>query len=218
MTNIMIFSTVIMTGFGCGIGCGSISTPLLIGKMIGEGRNKRECIKAVSIFTLGKISIYIILGLLVSVFGGFIIEYFGQKFPSIISNVFRVISIIFAFIIILNIVKHKQCSCCKSCKANSSKFERLNKMSYFIIGLIYGLIPCSPLIISLTYAATLDIFLAMALMLCFGVANSIFSVIIYAPLIGQIVIKIKEEIPQYYKIVQLLSAGIILLMAFNVNY
>lgn len=66
MTQAMIFSTVLLTGAGCGVGCGSISTPFLISRMVGEQRGTKECMQASGLFLIGKLCMLSVLGLLSS--------------------------------------------------------------------------------------------------------------------------------------------------------
>lgn len=208
-----IFFTVIIMGFGCGIGCGSLSTPILAGKMIGEARTTKQCMTAAGIFSLGKIVMYMILGGLSSIFGGIVIENLQMIYPGISRNVFKIIGILFGIIIIAGTFKSSKCSACKSCSSNSIFLSKFKDSSYFMIGVIYAVIPCSPLIIALTYAAGMNIIEALLLMLCFGVVNSIFSVIIYAPVIGSIIKSMKRDIYQYYKWIQRFAASMLIGMA-----
>ena len=55
-------------------------------------------------------------------------------------------------------------------------------------------------------------------MLCFGIVNSIFSVAIYAPIVGTIIGKMKVEIPQYFKYIQVFSAIILIGMAILIEF
>lgn len=218
MSVMMIFATVMMTGLGCGLGCGSLSTPLLVGKMLGEARTKKGCMIATGIFSLGKILMYMLLGVLAAVFGGIIIESVQEMLPNVTQNVFRIVSVLFGGMIIKNAFKKNKCSSCKQCGSTSAFFSRFKDPSYFVIGLIYAVIPCSPLIIALTYAAGMSPALAALLMLCFGVVNSIFSVIIYAPIVGVIISKMQEEIPEYYRWIQVLSAIMLIGMAIFIEF
>lgn len=213
MSVTMIFATVMMTGLGCGVGCGSLSTPLLVGKMLGEARSKRGCMVATGVFSLGKILMYMALGVLAALFGSIVIEGIEEILPNIMQNVFRIVSVFFGLVIIRNAFKKDKCSTCKQCRGTNKLLSKFKDSSYFVIGLIYAVIPCSPLIIALTYAAGMDPVLASILMLCFGVVNSIFSVVIYAPIVGTIIGKMQEEIPQYYKWIQVFAALMFMWMA-----
>lgn len=218
MSVIMIFCTVMITGLGCGLGCGSLSTPMLIGRMIGEARTTKECIIATGIFSLGKILMYMILGFFSALFGNMILENVQKVYPSITQNVFRLMSIVFGTLILINTLKKKKCSSCRTYKTNNLLLSRFKDSSYLMIGLIYAVIPCSPLFIALTYATGLDPVIAVLLMLCFGIVNSIFSVAIYAPIVGTIIGKMKVEIPQYFKYIQVFSAIILIGMAILIEF
>ncbi len=218
MSVTMIFATVMMTGLGCGVGCGSLSTPLLVGKMLGEARSKKGCMIATGVFSMGKILMYMLLGILAARFGSIVIESIEKILPNITQNVFRIISVFFGLVIIKNAFKKNQCGSCKQCGRSNRLLSKFKNSSYFVIGLIYAVIPCSPLIIALTYAAGMNPVLAGLLMLCFGVVNSIFSVVIYAPMVGTIIGKMQEEIPQYYKWIQCFAALMFIWMAVFIQF
>lgn len=218
MSTIMIFITVMLTGLGCGLGCGSLSTPLLVGRMLGEARSTKECVSATVIFSLGKILMYMILGGLSAIFGSAVIENVQSIYPGVTQNVFRLLSIFFGIIILIKVFKKDKCSSCRQCKSNRIIFDKFKNSSYFVIGIVYAVIPCSPLIVALTYAAGMSVCSALLLMLCFGVVNSIFSVIIYAPVVGTIIKRIKQDIPDYYKWIQLFSAVMLIGMSIFIEF
>lgn len=218
MSVAMIFTTVMMTGLGCGVGCGSLSTPLLVGKMLAEARSKKGCIIAVGLFSLGKILMYILLGILAALFGSIVIESMEAILPNITQNIFRILSVFFGLVIIRNAFKKNKCDSCTKCGSNNRFLSKFKDSSYFVIGLIYAVIPCSPLVIALTYASGMSPILASLLLLCFGVVNSIFSVVIYAPIVGTIIGKMQEEIPQYYKWIQVFAALMFMWMALFIQF
>ena len=218
MSTAIIFMSVMTTGLGCGVGCGSLSTPLVVGKMIGEARSKKGCMLVTGIFSAGKILMYMILGVLSAIFGGMIIDTVQQLLPNVTQNLFRIVSIGFGLVILRNAFRKNKCGSCKQCGSTGKFLSRFKNSSYFVIGLIYAVIPCSPLIIALTYAAWMEPMIACLLMLCFGVVNSIFSVIIYAPIVGAVIGRMQEEIPQYYKWIQVLAAVMLIGMAVTVEF
>lgn len=215
MSIVMIFITVMITGAGCGVACGSLSTPLLIGKMLGEEKTVKDCIKSTLTFAIGKITMYVFLGALSSKCGNIIINILQDIYPDMGKILFKIVSIIFAVIIIINTLKNNKCSSCGNCSNKKILFEKGKNSSYFIIGLIYGIIPCSPLAIALTYAAGMNLFTSCMLMFFFGSANSIFSVIIYAPVVGKIISRMKEDLPGHYQWIQILAGIMIIVMSIS---
>ena len=218
MSTAMIFATVMTTGLGCGIGCGSLSTPLIVGKMLGEARSKKDCMIATGIFSAGKILMYMLLGMLAAIFGSIIIDKIQELLPNVTQSIFRIVSIFFGTVIIRDAFKKQSCSSCKQCGTNHTILHKFKDSSYFVIGLIYAVIPCSPLIIALTYSASMKPMLAALLMFCFGIVNSIFSVIIYAPIVGTIIDRMQVEIPQYYKWIQVLAGLMLIKMAIFIEF
>lgn len=214
MTVGVIFLTVILTGFGCGIGCGSLSTPLVFGQMIREKRTQKECIAAMLIFTAGKVIMYTFLGILAAVFGNILIDQLQGIYPNITKNLFRLVSVLLGGIMLYEAFHKKNCQGCKQCRGNTKVFGPIKRTSYFVYGILYALMPCSPMLLVLTYAVGFKIYQAGLLLLCFGLANSLFSLIIYAPLLGTIISRMKTELPYQYKWIQAFSAVVIMFLPF----
>lgn len=211
MTQTIIFTTILLTGLGCGLGCGSISTPFLVTRMIGENKSTRACIQVVALFVAGKIIMLALLGLLSAFLGGTVLSAVQTLYPNVTKWVFRVLIICFAAYIIYNTLRSHDCSHCKGC--GSDKKERLLTLSYPLAGAVYAAIPCAPLVLALTYAAAMKPAIAVLLLVCFGLANSLFPILLYAPITGAVMTKMRAEIPQFMKYIQLVAGGVLLVLA-----
>lgn len=208
MTGAMIYLTVLMTGLGCGLGCGSVSTPFLVARMVGEQRSKKECVQAALLFLLGKLVMLALLGFLSSLVGKRILDSLQALYPGVTKWIFRGVLAAAAGMIFYHTLQKKDCGHCKSCGHTWNR--RLMTASYPVAGAVYAAIPCAPLVYALTNAAAMMPFNAVLLLLCFGIANSVIPVLLYAPFTGVIVKKIWEEVPQFMKKIQLAAAIILL--------
>lgn len=200
-------------GLGCGVGCGSLATPFIITKLLGDQKDTKQSFFSLISFTLGKIITLIVLGILTSFIGNEIIGFLSDKLPFDLSMFFRIACIVFGLSVVYNTIKkdHKCPSKCKKCSGNRKDSSLWYTPSYFISGALYALTPCPPLTAVLVYAATINPFAAALLLTVFGIANSITPLLIYAPVTGFIVIKMKQEISKFTGTIQVI-AGIMLIV------
>lgn len=203
----------VAVGLGCGVGCGSIATPFIITKLLGDQKDTKQSFFAYINFALGKIMTLIILGIVTSLIGSEIISILSHKLPFDLSIFFRIACIVFGLSIIYKTIKKSgKChSKCKGCNEDIKKASFWYTPSYFLSGALYALTPCPPLTFVLVYAATINPMAAALILAIFGLANSITPLLIYAPITGFIVIKMKQEICKFTTPIQVL-AGIMLVV------
>ncbi|MCM1988347.1 sulfite exporter TauE/SafE family protein [Oceanirhabdus seepicola] len=218
MDTSLAFGTALLTaiaiGLGCGIGCGSISTPFIITKLLGDQKNSKESIFALLSFVFGKVITLVILGALTSIIGGEVLSLISGVLPFDLSIFFRLACILFGLSILYKTIKKKDKCASKCAGCNSGILEKPSlwkTQSYFLSGVLYALTPCPPLTAVLIYAVTINPLSAAILLAVFGLANSITPLVIYAPLTGYIVVRMKKEIPKYIGGVQIL-AGVLLII------
>lgn len=212
MTLTVIFSSVLLTGLGCSVGCGSISTPFLLSRMVGENRDPKSCIRVSLLFLLGKMGMLAFLGILSALIGGTVLTCLQSFYPSITKWIFRILVVCTAVLLLFGIVRKPGCEHCKSCAVNrTSCFLTL---SYPLAGAVYAAIPCAPLVLALTYAATMKPVMAIFLLMGFGLANSVVPVLLYAPLTGMIIKRMRAEAPDFMKYVQLAAIMVLLILCF----
>lgn len=218
MDTSLAFGTALLTaiaiGLGCGFGCGSLSTPFIITKLLGDQKNSKESIFALLSFTLGKIVTLVMLGVLTSIIGGEVLGLISDILPFDLSIFFRLACILLGLSILYKSIKKKN-KCASKCNGCGSVILKKTSIwktpSYFLSGVLYALTPCPPLTAVLIYAVTINPLSSAILLAVFGLANSITPLIIYTPLTGYIVVRMKKEIPKYIGRIQIL-AGVLLII------
>ncbi len=228
MTTSVIFASVLFMGFTCSMGCGTVSTPFLLGSLLGDGGSVHESRRAITLFSLGKVISLMTMGLLAAVFGNIVLNAVTEIYPEITIWIIRIATIGFGGKILYSTLRYEffppknqpeaSCSSCSGCSkassCGSSTEDAVIKpsKSYFLAGLLYALIPCGPLLTCLTYASTMNLMLAMMLLGLFGVVNSILPVFFFASLVGIANTEFTKYSQQYLKYIKL-SGGLILIYA-----
>lgn len=208
MTQAMIFVTVLLTGVGCGIGYGSISTPFLITRMVGEQRGAKECIQASGLFLIGKLCMLSALGLLSALLGGVVLTSIQSLYPNVTKWMFRALLFCTAALLLYHTLHKPSCGQCQSCKTNLA--GKLLTASYPLAGAVYAAIPCAPLVLALGCAASMKPVAATALLVGFGLANSLVPLLLYAPLTGAVVKRLREQAPGLMKWIRCAAAVVLL--------
>ncbi len=226
MTTSVIFGTVLFMGFTCSMGCGTVSTPFLLGSLLGDGGSVAESRRAITLFSIGKIISLMTMGLLTAIFGNIVLTSVETFYPEITVWVIRIATILFGGKILYTTIRYEflpqkegavsPCSSCSGCSKATScdaavDIKKPNK-SYFLAGLLYATIPCGPLITCLTYASTMNLLVAMALLGMFGIVNSIIPVFFFASLVGLANTEFTKYSQRYLKYIKL-SGGLILIYA-----
>lgn len=238
MTTPVIFGSVIFMGLTCSMGCGTVTTPFMLGSLLGDGGSISESRKAITLFSIGKVVSLVLMGILSSIFGSIILTYVENLYPQTTIWIIRIATFLFGFKILYSTIKfdfipQKQddntspCSSCGGCskskKMCSSSEDVVNtdefnfdlsktSKSYFLAGLLYATIPCGPLLTCLTYASTMNLILAILLLGLFGIVNSIIPVFFYASLVGVANTEFTKSSSEFLKYIKL-SGGLILIYA-----
>ncbi len=222
MTTLMIFISIAMMGFACSFGCGTITTPFILGSLLGEGQDIKSSRNTIAIFSLGKIFSLGLMGLFSSLFGSAVLGMIEEMYPNSTIWIIRIITLFFGIWLIYTAIKKNPCADCNSCSSNISSINKLSEKSinikkrknymYFFIGSLYSTIPCAPLVSTLGYASTMPPFLAVLLLVVFGIVNSIVPVLGLASIVGLANTEFKRDLPNYLKYIKL-SGGIIIILA-----
>ncbi len=216
MSTLMIFSAVTVMGFGCSFGCGTITTPFILGSLLGEGGSIHASRKSIALFSLGKVLALSVMGLLASLVGTTILSSVEAIYPQSTVWILRAITIAFGLWLLYSAFFQKSCknaSACTSCSSQTSlPHTNIRKGFYFGAGALYATIPCVPLISALGYASALSPIPAILLMALFGVVNSIVPVLGYASLVGLANIEFAQKAPMYIKYIRA-AGGCVLLAA-----
>lgn len=226
MTTSTIFASVLFMGFTCSMGCGTVNTPFLLGSLLGEGSEISKSRKAIALFSLGKITSLMIMGFLSAVFGNIVLTYVETLYPDATIWVIRITTFYFGAKILHQTIQAEilakkngenvGCSSCSSCasKGGCPSLQKKDKLpkSFFFAGLLYAMIPCGPLLTTLTYASTMNVILAMVLLGLFGVVNSIIPVFCFASLVGMANSEFTKNSENFLKYIKI-SGGLILIYA-----
>ncbi len=229
MSTSVIFSSALFMGLTCSMGCGTVSTPFMLGSLLGDGGSISESRKAITLFSLGKVISLMLMGALASIFGGIVLTYIETLYPDITIWIIRIATFLFGFKVLYATIKYEflpkkedaevsPCASCGGCSGAktscSGAIPEKNKTpkSYFYAGLLYATIPCGPLLTCLTYASTMNLFLAVLLLGLFGIINSLIPVFFFASLVGMANTEFTENSAKFLKYIKL-SGGLILIYA-----
>lgn len=233
MTTATIFVTMLLMGFSCSVGCGSVSSSFILGTQIGGKSSVRDCMKIIAVFSLGKVIAYGCMGLLSSIFGNMVLGYIEDFYPNSTVWLVRIITTLFGISIIYSGLKKKKvaevdsgcgssCSTCGGCPSKAVKPieppKFIKRGSYFFAGALYAMIPCSPMIAGLTYASTMNILSGTLLMAFFGMVNSLIPVLLYAPLLSKANDELGRAVPRIMKPLKVFGGGLLLYVGLFTAY
>ncbi len=220
MTTLTIFFTVAVMGLACSFGCSTVTTPFILGSLLGEGKDMRAGRKAIAIFSLGKILSLAVMGLLASIFGSTVLAYIESIYPNSTIWIVKALTFAFGLWIIYTVFKKSPCSNCSSCSSSATQNSSLTPLTpskfhtgfYFATGALYSTIPCAPLVTTLAYASTMSPPVAVLLLTAFGIVNSIVPVLGLASIVGLANTEFKRDAPNYLKYIKI-AGGVILMLA-----
>ncbi|ONI44279.1 hypothetical protein AN640_01120 [Candidatus Epulonipiscium fishelsonii] len=224
MNTSTIFMTMLFTGITCSLGCGTVTTPFVLGSLIGEGYSVQDSRRAILLFSVGKALCLTALGLLASIFGEIVLTQIENIYPNFTIWFVRALTFVLGVRILYKALKstpsEANSSGCSSCKSSCSIKSSCNKSSskiklpksYFLAGALYATIPCGPLFANLTYASTMTPILAMLLLFSFAIVNSIIPVLVFATIIGTANKEFSIQSSDFLKYIKI-AGGIILILA-----
>jgi sulfite exporter TauE/SafE len=145
MTKIIVSSFILGLSFGWGP-CLASCGPLVLAYVTGTKKNVFQSLGAYVLFSLSRISVYLILGLLFFSVGRLVFDKLNFFYrPILVASG--------AFVILLGVLmlldKGLNSAPCKFLHRNILEKDR---KSIIILGLVIGLLPCVPLVTILTYA------------------------------------------------------------------
>lgn len=179
--SISLFLSGVLLGLGpCLASCG----PLLVSYIAASAKGFKQAFWAWFVFSLARVFVYCILGVLAGIFGQFFISHI---YPLHIGKYISFAGGVFILIIGLLVFLGKAPDL-RICSALNEKFIKNDVKSIFLFGVIVGVSPCAPLI---------GIFATMGLMsrnildgvifgLSFGVGTMVSPLLILAVLAGSI--------------------------------
>ena len=199
-----------LTGITLGIGpCSIFCLPILVPYVAGTKEGWRDALKATLVFSLSRLFAYILMGLIVGLFGEILINFLSQSryglYIWIVGGLY--ISLLGAVIVL---GKEPKMAFCRLLRRHTVD-DSLKSM--VPLGFIVGITPCAPLFGILTYIAlsVKGFLLGAFYALCFGVGTSIVTPIIVLGIIAGVVPRLIFKTPKIYEIFKK-SCGVILLL------
>lgn len=211
--------TSVGTGLTCGLNCGACGTPMVnvflaTYLFTHTGRLKRSVISFAG-FHLGKAFTVTVLCVLISLFGGQIVDDKGNLFGISLQSIVYIAMFLFMQIMIIRWFWENKKPSKRDCDGSCThvKSDRFSHM--LIYGFISGMSPCASLVVVLGYASALTTAEAILVGLCFSLANSIVPLLLLVILTGLLSKEMYREIPAKIKYFQLMTY---ILFAFVLAY
>jgi len=198
--------TFFLLGLSFGAGpCLAACGPLLISYTAGTGKDVLKGLSAYILFSLARISAYLMIGIFVFLLGKFLAaEYLGviSKYILIIGGIF-VISV--GVLVILGKREKKRERFC---------FSEKNRNVPLILGLIIGILPCAPLLAVFSYIGLIskNWFSSLAYAFFFGIGTLISPLLVLSGLAGLLPRLLADKNPVYGRIFNCLCGGIMVFL------
>lgn len=209
------------TGITCGVSCGACGTPVvnvfLSSYLFTHSGKLRRSLLSFAGFHLGKMITVALLCVLISLFGGQMVDEAGNVFGLDLQMI--VYAAMLAFMLVLigrwfrdngngEASRQNTCADCRGgcCSTGTNQRRKGNGfLPMLVYGCISGLSPCTSLVIVLGYASVLTMAEAALVGLCFSFANSIIPLILLVTLTGLLSREMYREIPGKIKYFQLVT-------------
>ncbi|MCX5709059.1 MAG: sulfite exporter TauE/SafE family protein [Candidatus Omnitrophica bacterium] len=204
---IKISLSMFLSGFLFGSGpCLASCGPFLISFIAATNKNIPQAIKFYSFFSLSRVAVYLVLGLLIYYLGIMVQEYLFPGYVSLFGGIFIVLCGL--FIILGKKLKLPWIS-------RFNKFPPQNQLKNpFVFGLIYGLIPCVPFLTVLSYCGLVSRNWSQALFFtfCFGLGTYLSPLLVVSVFSGAISGFLKGASEKYLKVISVLCGLIIIFL------
>lgn len=202
-----------LMGFSFGVGpCLASCGPLFISYLAGTKKNLTTALSAYFLFSLARIFVYLILGILIFWLGKFILEFWLNRFSKYLFTLGGI------FIVVLGILTAVGTSSQHwlggSCQFLQKKLLAKDKKSIILLGLIIGILPCGPLLALLGYVGLVAKNWVEVITYClfFGLGTILSPLLILSALAGlipRILVGLKES---YYKFFSVICGLVIIFL------
>ena len=200
-------TTAISIGLSCGTTCSPIVNSFLTTYVISHSDGTKNGIKCFFLFFLGKILSVVALCVLSSSISMQFINQDGYIGNINLRLIMQILMSIIGIYLLFNWFKENKCSDCEKCNKKIDK-----NIPIFLIGIIYGLTPCAPLILIIGYTFTLPMFYAGITGFIFGIATILSPVLLLILITSVLSKKMKQEIPNFLKWFRLVSYLLLILL------
>ena len=209
-------------GMGCGTCCGSGVSAFLFGYLTTHAKTMRHSLWAFLSFYLGKVLAVAGVCLASSLVGRQILDESGAiggvNLHLWLDLCMIAMGIWFVFKWIREF-RHQGCENCHHCSSASApegkfhslmnrlsgEYKGVNYPALTILGAVYGISPCAPLLMMAGYAATLSPLAAALSGSAFAMASALVPMLLLMLLTGILSSKLYKEIPQYISLFRLFS-------------
>jgi len=205
-----IIISLFLMGLWFGLGpCLASCGPVLISYIAGTKKNILASLGTYILFSLSRVAVYLLLGLLVFSLGKIITQTWLvglSRYVFVIGG---------AFIILLGILtafgRHLEFQCCGFLEKN---LLREYHKSALVLGLIIGVLPCAPLLALLGYVGLVSKTWSQALIYCFffGLGTMISPLLILSTLTGLIRRFLENQKKMYYSIISFICGLIMIFL------
>ena len=195
-------------GIGCGAGCGSAASAFLTTYIVSEGREMRASFRQVLSFYAGKMLAVLLVCAMGSLLGQAFITNEGTLLGFPLRKILYGVMLIAAIWLLNGWFRERRgCKGCGHCTSSG----RL--VPSFAVGLAYGISPCAPLLMVLSYAAMLSLPAAMALGILFALASSMIPAVLTMILSGTLSKRIVPQLGKMRPWFRLIVYGLYLISA-----
>lgn len=185
-------------GLGCGTCCSPAISVFLSTYILSGGKGMKKSLLLFATFFLGKTLAIILLCSTASAIGTQFIDKGGYIADFNLKFALQLLMIaVGLFLIGTWIYEHANTkTTCKSCKVRKNN-NKITELPLFIVGFIYGITPCTPLLLVASYSATLNLGASALIGSIFALTSTITPVILLIIISGILSKKIAAEIPSY---------------------
>lgn len=217
--DISLFLTSSLSAFSIGIGCGTCCSPavsaFLSSYTLSHSKNTKQAVLGFIGFFGGKLMSVTALCLTASAVGGQFITDSGNigNFPYRLVLQMTLAALGLGMSLKWWLDNKKANSHCAHCGSCGEK-HRTSRYSLVLAGMLYGITPCPPLILTLGLCASLLLPAAGITGAVFAGASTIGPMFLLALLLGLLTKKIRKEIPSFLKWLRLASYIILAALPF----
>jgi sulfite exporter TauE/SafE len=198
----MFFSGFLFGSGPCLASCG----PFLISFIAGTNKNIPQAITFYSLFSLSRVAVYLVLGLLIYFMGNLVQEYLFPGYVALFGGIFIVLCGLF-----IGLGKKLQLPWL----SRFNKFFPQDQLKNpLVFGLIYGLIPCVPFLTVLSYCGLVSRNWGQALFFtfCFGLGTYLSPLLVMSVFSGALSGLLKGAREKYLRSLSLLCGLIIIFL------
>jgi cytochrome c biogenesis protein CcdA len=208
-------SGAVSMGLGCGTCCCPVINLFLSIYTMSHAKSIKKAVKIFLSFFVGKAFAVVLICMLTSFIGKQWISkdgYIGRiNMNKAVETGMLLTGIVLICSWIYQKVRMKKKSSCKSCgtgckmndQKNTSKGEMLRRWPGFAVGFFYGITPCAPMLLLVSYSLILHPVETIILSIAFTAASSLSPMLIMVFIAGVLSKKMYEEIPKWVEWIRL---------------